>query len=272
MRTLGVIVFWGCVGLVMLFIIAPLVVVAMTSFSAGMSISFPPKQFSLEWYRRAWHYLIGAPGITPVLGRAVAVSLVVAFVTSVGAAVFGTAAACVLRLLKPRVAGLLFNALLAPLLVPTIGTGIALLVFFSETGLEAALPRLLAGHLLITTPYVLMTVSAALKMISPSFEEAALTLGANRSEAFVYVTLPMLKDAILAGMVFAFLISFNHFTVTFFLYSGEWKPLPMWIVEYLGYNLDPLIAVINTGLIAITLIASAVLSRIVGVRRLAATR
>jgi len=56
------------------------------------------------------------------------------------------------------------------------------------------------------------------------------------------------------------------------LYSGEWKPLPMWIVEYLGYNLDPLIAVINTGLIAITLIASAVLSRIVGVRRLAATR
>lgn len=271
-RTLGVIGFWTCVGLVMFFIIAPLLVVAVTSFSAGMGISFPPREFSLEWYRRAWDHLVGAPGVNPTLGAAAGVSFIVASVTAVGAAVFGTAGACFLRLLTTRVAGLFLNALLAPLLVPSIGTGIALLVFFSAMGVEVALPRLLAAHLLITTPYVLLTVSAALKMIGPSFEEAALTLGATRARAFLFVTLPLLKDAILAGMVFAFLVSFNHFTVTFFLYSGEWIPLPMWIMQYLGYNLDPLIAVVNTALIVITVLVSALLIRIVGVRRLAGTQ
>lgn len=270
--SVGHIVYWATVALVVLFILLPLVVVAITSFFAGISISFPPERFSLEWYRLAWHYLVGSQGTTPVLGRAVVVSLAIASLTSIGAAVIGVASAYGLHFVGARFAGVASNILLAPLLIPTIATGIALLVLFSAVGIEAALPRLLAGHILITSPYVLLIVSAALKMISPSLQEAALTLGATRARAFMRVTLPLVKDAVFAGMAFAFLISFNHFTITFFLYSGDWKPLPMWIVEYLGYNLDPLIAVISTGLVAFTLLSILGLNRILGIRRVVLAR
>lgn len=266
-------IFWGGVGAVLVFVVSPLVIVIVSSFSGAMDIAFPPARLSMEWYRRAWEHLSGFPGATPPrLGQAVFASGILALCTAFTSGVFGTLAACSFRSLAPRGRAFLENIFLAPLLVPTVVSGIGLLVLFTSVGIHAAMVRLLLGHLVVTTPYVFMTVSANLKMRGPALEEAALTLGATPFRTFVFITLPLLKDAIVGGMAFAFLLSFHHFTVTYFLYAGDWKPLPMWIFEYLGYQLDPLIAVINTWLIVITIVVSLFVNKLIGIARMSRIR
>lgn len=261
--------FWGGTGAVLVFVLSPLVIVIVSSFSGAMDMAFPPARLSMDWYRRAWEHLIGFPGATPPrLGQSVLASGTLALSTAFASGIFGTLAACSFRSLAPRGRAFLENVYLAPLLVPTVVSGIGLLVLFSNIGIHAAMVRLLLGHLVVTTPYVFMTVSASLRMRGPALEEAALTLGATPFKTFIFITLPLLKDAILGGMAFAFLLSFHHFTVTYFLYAGDWKPLPMWIFEYLGYQLDPLIAVINTGVIVITVVVTVCVNRLIGITRM----
>lgn len=261
--------FWGCVGAGLVFVLSPLVIVILSSFSGAMDIGFPPASLSMGWYRRAWEHLIGFPGATPPrLAQSVLASGILALSTALTSGIFGTLAACSFRGLAPRARAFLENVFLAPLLVPTIVTGIGLLVLFTSMGIHAAMTRLLLGHLVLTTPYVFITVSASLKMRGPALEQAALTLGATPFKTFFFITLPLLKDAILGGMAFAFLLSFHHFTVTYFLYAGDWKPLPMWIFEYLGYQLDPLIAVINTWVIVITVVVSLFVNKLIGIARM----
>jgi putative spermidine/putrescine transport system permease protein len=160
------------------------------------------------------------------------------------------------------------QAVMLPLVFPQIVNGIGLLVLFSTLRFPGSFGRLLIGHVLISLPYVILTVGANLEVYERELEEAAVGLGAGPAQVLFRITLPLIKSGIISGSIFSFIVSFTHFTVSFFLYSGEYKPLPMWLYEYMEYFVDPTMAAISTLLILLTLLVAFVLERIVGVSRL----
>ena len=196
-------------------------------------------------------------------------SLRVGVVVAVGTSVAGVLAAYALYRFRIRGMAILRQYFLIPLMLPQIVTGIALLVWFRHELAGVQDERLVLGHLILTMPYVILTVGATLEATGTDLEEAAVGLGASRPRAFWAVTLPLIRPGVVAGALFAFIISFNTFTLSYFLYSADAKPLPMWVFEYMAYFLDPTLAVVSTFLIAITLLAVVLLDRLVGIRQLA---
>src|SRR6185436_7359712 len=122
---------------------------------------------------------------------------------------------------------------LVPLMFPEVVTGVALLVWFIELPVFGLAGRMILGHLILTMPSVILTVGATLEATATDLEDAAVGLGASRARAFWSVTLPLIRPGVVAGALFAFIISFNTFTLSYFLYSADAKPLPMWVFEYM---------------------------------------
>jgi putative spermidine/putrescine transport system permease protein len=256
-------------ALVFAFLLAPIVIIVLTSFTATTTVTFPPTEFSLQWYGRFFEHLVDAPGVKPELFRSLLMSIQIGLIVALLATVAGVLAAYAFRKYNFFGRAAFRQLLLMPLMFPQIVTGIALLVWFSSFRFVGPIERLVIGHVILTLPYVIVTVGASLELHEESLEEAAIGLGASHLQSFWRITLPLVRPGIVAGAIFAFIISFNAFTVTFFLYSGDARPLPMWIYEYLNYFLDPTLAVISTFLIALTLLAVVTLERLIGIRRLA---
>jgi putative spermidine/putrescine transport system permease protein len=118
----------------------------------------------------------------------------------------------------------------------------------------------------------MITVTASLEMLDRRLEEAAMNLGADPVRTFQYVTLPIIKPGIVSGAIFAWLVSFSNFTVTFFLYSGELTPLPPWLFEVMQHFVDPSVAALSTFLVAITLAVLLTINRMFSVGRLVGLR
>jgi putative spermidine/putrescine transport system permease protein len=254
--------------LVFAFLLAPIVILFLTSFTASETLAFPPVQYSMRWYAKVLQHLKDAPGLKPGLAGAFALSVRIALIAAGGTTVAGVLAAYALHKYRFRGMALLRQYFLLPLMFPQIVTGIALLVWFNHiTGL-GPLARLILGHMILTLPYVLVTVGASLEAAGTDLEEAAIGLGASRLRAFLLVTLPLIRQGVVAGAVFAFIISLNAFTITYFLYAGDALPLPIWIFEYMAYFLDPTLAAISSCLILLTLLAMLLLDRLIGIGRL----
>ena len=180
-----------------LFLLAPIAIVVVLSFSDSSSLAFPPSGFSLQWFR----YLAGRDEFV----IATIVSLQVAAIASAGAVVLGVLAALGLVRGRWRGKGVIEGALMSPLILPGIITGIALLQYFTAIGLVRSFPRLVLAHLVICTPYAIRSVTACLHGIDPSLEEASRTLGANGWRTFRRVLLPLLRPGIVAAFIFSFI-------------------------------------------------------------------
>jgi putative spermidine/putrescine transport system permease protein len=233
-------------------------------------VAFPPVKYSLRWYGKVLDHLRNVPGIKPDLAGVFLVSLRVAILAALGSAIAGVLAAYGLHRYRFRGIAVVRQFFLVPLMFPQIVTGVALLVWFSQVPALGLFTRLVLGHLVLTLPYVIITVSATLEATGVDLEEAAIGLGASRARAFVLVTLPLIRQGVIAGSIFGFIISMNTFTLSYFLYSVDAKPLPMWIFEYMAYFLDPTLAAISSVLILLTLLVAVTLNRLVGISRLAA--
>jgi putative spermidine/putrescine transport system permease protein len=146
-------------------------------------------------------------------------------------------------------------------------TGIGLVLWFSQVGGVPAWLRLLLGHLIITLPYVIITVTASLETLDRRLEEAAMNLGASRATTFFLITLPGIRSGVLAGAIFAWLTSFSNFTVTFFLFSGEVQPLPPWLYQVMQYFIDPSIAALSTCVLLLTLSVLLMVNRLLALGR-----
>lgn len=255
-----------------LFLEAPIVIILLASFNPELTVRFPPSGFSTEWYGELWHMARDGTGAKPGLAKALLASLALGTASMVGAVVAGVLAAFGLERYHFRGRGLIRQALLLPLLFPQVVTGVGMLLWFSAVGGVPVWLRLLAGHLILTLPYVVVTTSASLETLDPRLEEAAMNLGANRLQTFWHVTVPGIRSGIMAGAIFAWLISFSNFTVSFFLYSGELNPLPTWLYEYIQYFLDPSIAALSTFLIVITFLVLAIANRLLALGRLVGLR
>jgi putative spermidine/putrescine transport system permease protein len=189
-----------------------------------------------------------------------------------GAVVAGTLLAVGLRRHVFPGRELVRQVFLLPIVFPQVVTGVGLLLWFSAIRGVPAGWRLLLGYLVLAMPYVVVTTSASLETVDERLEEAAMNLGANRRRTFWHVTLPLIQSGIVSGALFAWLICFSNFTVSFFLYTGDVRPLAVWVFEVLQFVIDPSVAALSTCLVVLTLVVGLALNRLFGLGRLVGLR
>jgi putative spermidine/putrescine transport system permease protein len=250
---------WGlraAVTAVYAFLLLPLVIVVVAAFNAGNYFTFPPQGFSLKWFTNFFQ--------RREFMQALWLSVDLGLWTAVISTVIGTMAALVLVRARFRGRDLLNAYVTSPLLLPQILTGVAMLQYFSLIGLAQSYAALLIGHVVVTTPYVVRTVSAVLYNFDLALEEAAQSLGASPVRAFFEVTLGLIKPGVVAGAILAFAISFDNFTISLFLTSPKLTPLPIELFAYLKYSFDPTAAAASAVAIGVTLVLMLLIARFLG--------
>jgi len=244
------------VGLLLL----PLLLTLSMSFDARDYLgTFPPPEFSTHWYARFFS--------DPYLLKGLKTSLQLATVTAIVSTALGLSAAVALDRLPRRFAQPLMVMFLSPLIVPGVVTGFALLIFFARTGVDNTFLRLLAGHILITFPYAIRTVLAALAGIQRSLPEVAQSLGASPFKAFWTVTFPLARTGVAAGAIFAFVFSIDDVAVSIFLSDPDRYTLPVALVSMLHANFDLTIAAVAVLLMGASIALMLLLDWIVGLDR-----
>ena len=246
-------------ALVYVLILAPIVVVVMLAFSADNFILFPPSGYSLRCFNQ-----LASNG--PLL-TALWLSVRIAAVVTLLSLAVGVPAA--LALAKGRFVGkdALTGFFLAPLLLPTLITGLALLLFFSPLKLTATLPGLVLGHMTVTVPFVIRMMTTALANLPDDIEAAAATLGATPWRVVRRVTLPLATPGLIACACLSFLLSFDETVISLFIAGPRASTLPVEMVRYVEGRTDPLIAALSVVLIVATLAVVLVVERLVGVAR-----
>jgi putative spermidine/putrescine transport system permease protein len=247
------------VALVLGFLMLPVVVVALASFSRTSYLTVPPRGLTLRWF--------GAVLADPEYIRAIVFSLVLAAIATLGSLTAGIAASY--ALLRRRVPGAAAVAALlnAPLVFPGVVVGVALLQLYALARINGTLLGLAVAHMVITVPYVVRAVVASLEGTDPELESAARVLGASGPAAFFTVTLPLIRPGVAAGALFSFIVSFDNVPVSIFLLGAGQMTLPVKIFAAIEYGVDPSIAAISTLLIALTGLGLAVAERWVGFHR-----
>ncbi|GBQ33382.1 ABC transporter permease [Gluconacetobacter azotocaptans] len=239
-------------GLVLLWLILPVLIVIPMSFSDSRFLTFPPKALSLRWY----HAYLGSS----LWLRATRVSLGVAAASAVLATAIGTAAAYALNLSNGRAMKLVKLVLLLPLMVPIVITGVGIFLVYARVGLLATLTGLVLANTMLGVPYALTSVLGALAQFDPAQEMVARSLGMNRPRAFFAVTLPQIAPGVLSGALFAFVAGLDETVVALFISGGRYQPLTKRMFTALRDEIDPTIAAISTMLTLVScLVAAAVM-------------
>jgi putative spermidine/putrescine transport system permease protein len=246
----------AAVAAVYAFLLLPLVIVVAAAFNAGNYFTFPPQGFSLRWFTNFFQ--------RREFMQSLLLSVEIGVWTAAISTVIGTMAAVALVRGRFRGRDFLNAYVTSPLLLPQILTGVALLQYFSLIGLAQSYWGLLIAHVVVTTPYVVRTVSATLYHFDLALEEAAQTLGASPLRAFFEVTLGVIKPGVVAGAVLAFAISFDNFTISLFLTSPKLTPLPIELFAYLKYSFDPTAAAASAVAIGVTLALMLAIARFMG--------
>lgn len=250
---------YAAAGLVAAFLLAPLVVPVIISFSDTAFVTWPPRGFTLRWYTK----ILGEAEFT----SSFRFSLMLAVLATLGALGLGTPAAIGLVRYRFPGRGLVQGLLLSPLIFPMLVTGIALLRLATSTGMQDSLVNLVLGHVLVTVPYVVRTVSASLLLVDPSIEEAARTLGASRLRGFWLVTRPQIMPGLVAGAIFAFVTSFDNYPVSMWLADAVNIPLPLMIFTLTSRFFDPGIAAIASLMILLSVALILVMEKVTGLKR-----
>ncbi len=225
-------------GLVMAFLMLPVLVLVPISVTRTSLLAWPPVGFSWRWYEELvtsgqW---VGAASA----------SLAIGFMVAALAVIIGTAAAFVIIRVPFKGKGVLISLAIAPLIIPRIIIGVALMYFFARLKLIDTYSGLIIGHLVLAVPYVLITVLAVLRDYNIALDHAAWTLGARSISTLRKVTLPLIRPGLLTAFAFAFITSFDDVTISMFLSGSNVVTLPkkMWLDAFL--DITPVLAAVST--------------------------
>lgn len=239
-RLRGFTVLWTV--LVLIFVYAPLLLVVINAFNASNTFAFPPTGFTLQWWRAAWD----SEGMWASLGNSVVVGLVATAI----ALVLGTMVAFAVQrydFFGKQTVNLL---VVLPITLPGIVTGIALnATFTSALGITLGMATVIVGHATFCIVIVFNNTQARLRRLERSLEDASADLGASTWQTFRFVTLPMMRGALVAGAILAFALSFDEIVVTTFTAGPTVQTLPIWIFGNLFRpNQAPVINVVAAAL------------------------
>lgn len=245
--------------LVILFLQVPVIVVMLASFSETSYLTIPPQGWTLDWFKEV---LTDRTYIDAIWN-----SLVLAVGSTVISLVLGVAAAyAIFRKMIP-VSEALTSLLMAPLIIPSVVIGVALLQYFTLVGMRGSFWVLLIAHIVITVPYIVRSALASLSGLDLSVEEAARVLGAGGITTFRLVTLPLIKPGLVAGALFSFVTSMENVPVTIFLAGPRDTTLPILIFTSVEMGVNPSVAAVSTLLIIGTAIVLLVAERWTGFHR-----
>ncbi len=239
--------------LVFFFLIAPLFVILPLSFNAEQYIHFSakmlaldPEGFSLRWYEDMIY------GTKNPWGLATKNSLIIAFFATIGATILGTVAALGLSSRHMPYKAAFMALLISPMIVPLIISGTAIFFFMAKVGLAATHTGIVLAHIILGTPFVVITVTATLSGFDHSVTRAAASLGSNPVNTFMKITLPLIMPGVISGALFAFVTSFDEVVVVLFLAGLENTTIPIQMWVGLREQLSPTIMAVATCLIVMS--------------------
>jgi putative spermidine/putrescine transport system permease protein len=242
--------------LVLGFILSPLAIIVVVSFSPDDFVSFPPPGFSLRWYAR----LLQDRGTLEAFWLSARLGLGAALLAMVVA--LPTAQLLVRH--RSRLLAPLRALTLSPLILPEMLLGLSLLQFATNSLRGPTFWLLLLGHAIVVLPFSLQVVTAALARLNRETEEAAMTLGATPLRTYWRVTLPGIGGGIASGMLLSFVFSFDNIAISIFLAAPGLTTLPVKIYEHATYSSDPLLAAISAVLIYLGILVMLLMGRMRG--------
>ncbi|RZV06374.1 putative spermidine/putrescine transport system permease protein/spermidine/putrescine transport system permease protein [Natrinema hispanicum] len=238
--------FRALITLVFAFLLLPVLIVILTSFTPQNFPAIPQEGFSLKWYQE----LLADQRLL----NALTVSLIVSTVSAILSAIIGTIAAIGFVRGEFPYKEQISTVMLLPMIISPVITGIALVRYFSTIQLPSGFPALILGHTVLSLPYVFLLVRSELLTYDRDLERASRVLGADPATTFRHVTGPIISPAILAGAFIAFVVSFGEFTATQFLISPGTSTVPVVIYTMLRTGLTPTINALSVVLIVVMLV------------------
>lgn len=246
-------------------IFAPVTLVVATSFFSDEIVHFPPTSLTLDWYVNAWSKREFARGFE--------LSLRIALIATLIGVPLGAAASLALVRSNLPAKGAISTILLGPLALPGVVAGAAVFMFYLklenafDVDVNATMPGLVAAHVLLTIPWTVRLVTASLAGLDRAPEEAAANLGAGPWTVFRRITLPAMKPGIVAAAVFAFIASFENLEITMLLVGPGNTTLPVAMLNYLEFRMDPTLAAVATVQVALVGLLMILTDRFVGLSR-----
>ena len=251
--------FRALIAVLYIVLLAPMAMIVVASLTAGEIMKVPPDGLSLRWYQAFFE--------RQDLVDSLLVSLRVAAITAVATGILGLGAALFAHRLSGRGAALFQTGMTLPLLVPELLTAIGLLFFLYQVGLGKTFLGLHIGHALIAFPYAYVSISAAMRQVDPAMEEASGSLGAAPWQTFRRVTLPLIMPGVVMGAVFAFITSFDLYTMSLLMKPIGGNTLPLALFDFLTYEFRPTAAAAATLSILMSALAVALIQKLVGLQR-----
>ena len=230
---------------VFLFLYLPIFILIVFSFNASKSKSVWAG-FTFDWYVKLFH--------NEFIITALMNTLILAFISSVIAAVIGTAAAIGIYSMKKTEKAVIINITYLPILNPEIITGVSFMLLFAFMKLEPGFLTLLIAHISFSVPYVILNLMPKLRQLDRYQYEAALDLGCNAYQAFVKVVLPEIFPGILSGFLMAFTYSIDDFVISYFTTGPEMQTLPIAIYSMIRKQISPEINALSAIMFTVVLV------------------
>jgi putative spermidine/putrescine transport system permease protein len=243
----------------LVFLVAPTLIVLLTSFTVSESLKFPPPGFSLRWYR--------ALADADQMQAAAWNSLTVAVWCTLASVLLGTAGALAIARSRSRIARALDVLFMSPLILPALAFGFAALIYVHLLGFHPSIPFLVVGHVVVCVPFVLRTTIAALAQLDPALLDASASLGAGPWRTFRRVTLPLIGRGVAAGAFLAFMASFDNVPVSLFLADERTEVLPIHLWQQIDTNLDVRTAAVSGLIVLVTVVLMVLAERFAGLSR-----
>ncbi len=232
---------WIAGGLVVLFLIAPIIAIVPLSFNAEPFFTYPMPGLSLRWYEEFFS--------SDVWQLALRNSIIVAVCATILSTVLGTLAAIGLTRPDCPARATITAILISPMIVPVIVSAVGIYYAFAAVGLLNTLTGLVLAHTAIGAPFVVITVTATLASFDHNLMRAASSLGATPAEAVVRIMLPIIAPGVVSGALFAFVTSFDEVVIALFISGSEQRTLPRQMWSGVRETLSPTIAAVATLLI-----------------------
>lgn len=223
---------------VLIFLVSPIVIVSILSFSSADTLMFPPPGFSLRWYERFWSMTSWWDALW--------ISLKVALLCTLFST--GLALPAAFALVRGRFPGkrYIYALIFSPMIVPTIISAVALYFFFGRIGANGSILAMALGHTVLALPIAVMVICASLQGVDRRYEMAAYSLGAGPVRTFVRITFPLIWPATVTAALFSFLTSFDELLIPMFLSGISTETLSVMVWNSLLLEVDPMIAAVST--------------------------
>ena len=235
-------------GLILFFLIAPIVVIIPLSFNAEPyftfskeMLAFDPAGFSTQWYQEFFS--------DSNWQGAVKNSFIIAIFSTMISVTLGTIAALGLSRSEMPYKTLVMGILISPMIVPLIISAAGMFFFYTEIGLASTHLGVILAHAALATPFVVITVTATLVGFDQSLTRAAATLGASPTTTFFRVIVPLILPGVISGGLFAFVTSFDEVVVVKFVGSYQQRTIPWAMFSGIREQISPTILAVATLLV-----------------------